>query len=115
VLSTGVPEQLDPRACLVGDRRKREGRAHIGGRDIVPTRMPDVGRTLDRMLTLQYAKALPHIQVNAVAPGYTRTDFTGNSGPQTVTEGTDAVLRVVSRGSDAGTAGFYYRHGRLAW
>ena len=67
------------------------------------------------MLTLQYAKALPHVQVNIVAPGYPRTDFNGNSGPQTVTEGTDALVRLVELGGDAGTGGFYGRHGRVAW
>ncbi|MET0819375.1 MAG: SDR family NAD(P)-dependent oxidoreductase, partial [Aeromicrobium sp.] len=40
------------------------------------------------MLTTQYAKAFPGIRVNAADPGYTATDLNGNSGPQTVTEGT---------------------------
>ena len=44
------------------------------------------------MLTTQYAKALPDIRVNAADPGYTATDLNGHSGPQTVTEGTDAIV-----------------------
>ncbi|PRC50498.1 short-chain dehydrogenase, partial [Mycobacterium sp. ITM-2017-0098] len=32
------------------------------------------------MLTVQYAKALSDIKVNAVDPGYTATDINGNSG-----------------------------------
>jgi NAD(P)-dependent dehydrogenase (short-subunit alcohol dehydrogenase family) len=67
------------------------------------------------MLTLQYAKALPYIRVNAVAPGYTRTDFNGNSGPQTVREGTDALVSLVQLGHQAGTGGFYNRSGPIGW
>ena len=44
------------------------------------------------MLTTQYAKAFPGMRVNAVDPGYTATDLNGHSGPQTVTEGTDAIV-----------------------
>src|SRR5207244_1527594 len=44
------------------------------------------------MLTTQYAKALPGIKVNVCDPGYTATDFNANSGTQTVTEGTDAIV-----------------------
>ena len=46
------------------------------------------------MLTTQYAKALPQMRVNAVDPGYTATDLNGHSGPQTVEEGTDAIVRM---------------------
>jgi NAD(P)-dependent dehydrogenase (short-subunit alcohol dehydrogenase family) len=67
------------------------------------------------MLTVQYAKALPHMRVNAVAPGYTRTDFNGNTGPQTVTEGTDALISLVERGREAGTGRFYNRTGPIGW
>ncbi|MFC8504078.1 SDR family NAD(P)-dependent oxidoreductase [Pedococcus sp. NPDC057267] len=44
------------------------------------------------MVTTLYAKALPDVRVCAVDPGYTATDLNGHSGPQTVREGTDAIV-----------------------
>lgn len=63
------------------------------------------------MLTVQYAKALPGIRVNAADPGYTATDLNGNSGPQTVTEGTDAVVALALQGADGPTGTFTDRAG----
>ncbi|MFI9598236.1 SDR family NAD(P)-dependent oxidoreductase [Nonomuraea sp. NPDC052265] len=48
------------------------------------------------MLTTQYAKALPGIHINAADPGYAATDLNGNSGPQAVTEGTDAIITLAT-------------------
>jgi NAD(P)-dependent dehydrogenase (short-subunit alcohol dehydrogenase family) len=67
------------------------------------------------MLSTQYAKALPDVRVNAVDPGYTATDFNGHSGPQTVTEGTDAIVALATEGHEAGTGRFVDRHGPVAW
>lgn len=67
------------------------------------------------MLTLQYAKALPDIRINVVDPGYTATDINGNSGHQTVTEGTDAIIRLATIGPDGPTGTFSDRHGPLPW
>ncbi len=39
------------------------------------------------MLTVQYARALDGILVNAADPGFTATDFNNNRGTQTMTEG----------------------------
>jgi NAD(P)-dependent dehydrogenase (short-subunit alcohol dehydrogenase family) len=63
------------------------------------------------MLTVQYAKALPEIRVNAADPGYTATDLNGNSGHQTVTEGTDAVVELATRGGQGPTGTFIDRSG----
>ena len=38
-------------------------------------------------ITIQLAKAFPGIRLNAVEPGYTRTDLNGRTGTQTVEEG----------------------------
>lgn len=65
------------------------------------------------MLTAQYAKGLKNVRVNAADPGYTATDLNGNSGPQTVTEGTDAVVTLATEGPDAGTGRFIDRHGTV--
>lgn len=67
------------------------------------------------MLTTQYAKALPEIRVNVVDPGYTATDFNGHSGPQTVTEGTDAIVAMATVGPGGPTGTFSDRHGALPW
>ncbi|WP_042396962.1 SDR family NAD(P)-dependent oxidoreductase [Streptacidiphilus carbonis] len=67
------------------------------------------------MLSTQYAKALPDIRVNAVDPGYTATDFNAHSGPQTVTEGTDAIVALATEPADAGTGRFVDRFGPVAW
>ena len=67
------------------------------------------------MLTTQYAKAWTDVKVNAVDPGYTATDFNGHSGPQTVTEGTDAIVALATIGADGPTGTFRDRHGAVAW
>jgi NAD(P)-dependent dehydrogenase (short-subunit alcohol dehydrogenase family) len=63
------------------------------------------------MLTVQYARALPQMRVNAVDPGYTATDLNGHSGPQTVEEGTDAIVDLATRGGTGPTGTFVDRHG----
>ncbi|MEU3785754.1 SDR family NAD(P)-dependent oxidoreductase [Streptomyces sp900129855] len=67
------------------------------------------------MLTTQYAKSWPEMKVNAADPGYTATDFNGHSGPQTVTEGTDAIVELATLGTDGPTGTFRDRHGEVAW
>ncbi|MET9119478.1 SDR family NAD(P)-dependent oxidoreductase [Streptomyces longwoodensis] len=67
------------------------------------------------MLTTQYAKALEDVRVNAADPGYTATDLNGHSGPQTVTEGTDAIVSLATEPPGAGTGRFVSRHGEMAW
>ena len=67
------------------------------------------------MITSQYARALDGIQVNAVDPGYTATDLTHNAGFQTVTEGTDAIVRLAGIGSDGPTGGMFDRAGTVPW
>lgn len=67
------------------------------------------------MLTLQYSKHLQGIQVNAITPGYTKTNFNGNAGTQTLTEGTDALVHLIADGRKAGTGNFYDRHGTVGW
>ena len=67
------------------------------------------------MLTTQYAKALPGIRVNAADPGYTGTDLNGHRGPQTVTEGTDAIVALATEDASAGTGRFIDRFGPVNW
>ncbi|THF70177.1 SDR family NAD(P)-dependent oxidoreductase [Deinococcus sp. Arct2-2] len=67
------------------------------------------------MLTTQYARGLPSIRFNAVDPGYTATEFNGHSGPQTVLEGTDAIVTLATEAPEAGTGRFIDRFGPVAW
>ena len=67
------------------------------------------------MLTTQYAKALPEIRINVVDPGYTATDFNNHGGPQTVEEGTDAIVALATIGPDGPTGTFRDRHGVMPW
>ena len=67
------------------------------------------------MLTTQYAKALSDVRFNAVDPGYTATDFNNHSGPQTITEGTDAIVELATESPDTGTRRYIDRHGPAAW
>jgi NAD(P)-dependent dehydrogenase (short-subunit alcohol dehydrogenase family) len=48
------------------------------------------------MLTLQNAHALPGMLVNAAWPSYTATDLNDHQGTQSVTEGTDAIVRLAT-------------------
>ena len=80
-----------------------------------PTLAYGTSKTAIVALTVQYAKALPGIRVNAVDPGYTATDLNRNSGTQNVTEGTDAMVRLATIGPDGPTGGFFDRHGTVPW
>lgn len=67
------------------------------------------------MIVTQYAKALPEIKINAVNPGFTKTDINHNTGRQTLAEGTDAIVALASIGSDGPTGGFFDRNGPIPW
>jgi NAD(P)-dependent dehydrogenase (short-subunit alcohol dehydrogenase family) len=67
------------------------------------------------MLTTQYAKALPDVRFNVADPGHTATDLNGHRGPQTVTEGTDAIVALATEDPVAGTGRFIDRSGPVAW
>ena len=67
------------------------------------------------MLTTQYAKGIPEVRFNAVDPGYTATDLNGHSGPQSITEGTDAIVQLATEDPSAGTGRYIDRHGPAVW
>lgn len=64
-------------------------------------------------LTVQYAKNLPAMRVNASDPGYTATDFNNYGGHQTVAEGTDATVALALLGPDGPTGEFHDRRGSI--
>ena len=67
------------------------------------------------MLTVQYAKGLPKIKINAVDPGPTKTGEKFSNGQQTVTEGTDAVVKMATIDKDGPTCTFSNRDGIIPW
>ena len=71
-------------------------------------------KTALTMLTVQYAKATPDVRFNAVDPGQTATEFTGNLGHD-VSEGADAAVRIATLGSETPTGTVTDREGVLPW
>ncbi|WP_042421478.1 SDR family NAD(P)-dependent oxidoreductase [Streptacidiphilus anmyonensis] len=67
------------------------------------------------MVTVQFAKAFPEIRINAVEPGYTRTDLNHNTGTQTVEEGAEIIVRMALVGPDGPTGTFGDVNGPLSW
>lgn len=67
------------------------------------------------MLTTQLAKTYPAFRINVVDPGYTATDFNGNNGHQTVTEGTDAAVAMATIAADGPTGTYTDRRGVVPW
>lgn len=68
------------------------------------------------MLTVQYAKALPEIKVNAVEPGFTATDFTaGFPGGRPVEASAEGIVRMATIGKDGPTGTFQEDDHELPW
>lgn len=72
-------------------------------------------KTAVNMITVQYAKALPNIRINAVEPGYTATDLNGHTGTQTVEEGAEIIVRMAQIGPDGPSGGYFDATGPLPW
>jgi NAD(P)-dependent dehydrogenase (short-subunit alcohol dehydrogenase family) len=67
------------------------------------------------MVTVQFAKAFPQMRINAVEPGYTKTDLNHNTGIQTVEQGAEIIVRMALVGTDGPTGGFFTARGTLDW
>lgn len=72
-------------------------------------------KTAVNMITVQYAKAFPNMRINAVEPGYTKTDLNGNTGVQTVEQGAEIIVRMAQAGPDGPTGGYFDAEGPLPW
>lgn len=72
-------------------------------------------KTAVNTLTVQYAKAFPEMRINAVEPGFTRTDLNGNTGVQTAEQGAEIIVRMARIGPDGPTGGYFDAHGPLPW
>jgi len=67
------------------------------------------------MITIQYARALPAMRINAIDPGYTATDFNGHEGTQTVEEGAEAIVTFATIHQSGPTGTFQNKDGIVAW
>jgi len=66
------------------------------------------------MLTVRYARLLPHIRINIADPGMTATDLSGQRG-HSVQDGTDAII-TFAFADEGGPSGTYRdRDGELPW
>jgi NAD(P)-dependent dehydrogenase (short-subunit alcohol dehydrogenase family) len=103
VAEEGRPDAVSPQQPPAGGEHGHRSVAEPGEHAL------HSGRDVVAELTTQYARALPGIRVNAADPGYTATDLNGHSGPQTVAEGTEAIVMLATEGADAGTSRFVDR------
>ncbi|MEU3345111.1 SDR family oxidoreductase [Streptomyces sp. NPDC006700] len=92
---------------------------HVADRDHPAAAYPGVAypasKTAVNMITVQYAKAFPDMRINAVEPGFTKTDLNGNTGTQTVEEGAEIIVRMAGLGPDGPSGGYFDVTGPLPW
>jgi hypothetical protein len=55
------------------------------------------------------------MRINAVEPGFTRTDLNGNTGVLTVEQGAEIIVRMAQVGLDGPTGGYVDAEGALPW
>ncbi|MCX5384358.1 SDR family NAD(P)-dependent oxidoreductase [Streptomyces sp. NBC_00083] len=67
------------------------------------------------MVTVQYAKAFPALRINAVEPGFTKTDLNGNTGHQSVEQGAEIIVRMALTGPEGPTGAYVDAEGPLPW
>ena len=72
-------------------------------------------KTALNMITTQYAKAYPHLRINAVDPGYTATDLNGQRGTKTVHEGAEVIVRMATLDPSGPTGAFFDSEGAVPW
>ncbi|MGV9722086.1 SDR family NAD(P)-dependent oxidoreductase [Nocardia beijingensis] len=72
-------------------------------------------KTAVNAITVQYAKAFPHMRINAVEPGFTKTDLNGNTGLQSVEQGAEIIVRMAQLGQDGPTGAYVAADGVLPW
>lgn len=69
------------------------------------------------MLTVQYAKGLPHIQINAADPGSTNTDLVGDfsNNAKPASEGIIPIVKLANIDKDGPTGTFIDGNGTMPW
>ena len=83
----------------------------------VPAIVYGASKAAVSMLTVQYARAVPEVRVNAVEPGYTDTELGGadNSHGRPVEVSARVIVRMASIGRDGPTGTFQEDDGELGW
>lgn len=81
----------------------------------IPTPIYASSKAALNMLTAQYAHNYPKMRINAADPGYTATDFNDHSGPQTIPEGAEIIVRLATLGPDGPTATYQNSAGVVPW
>jgi NAD(P)-dependent dehydrogenase (short-subunit alcohol dehydrogenase family) len=77
-----------------------------------------VSKAALNMLTRQLAFAAqgtPDVKVNAMCPGWVRTDMGGGAAPRSVEEGVDTLVWLATLGADGPTNGFFRDRRPAAW
>lgn len=55
------------------------------------------------------------IRVNVIDPGYTATDLNNNSGPRTVSQAADSIVRIITDRTVLPSGGFFYDGEKVPW
>ena len=68
-------------------------------------------------LTVMLAKAARHknVLINAVCPGWVRTDMGGPSADRSVEEGADSIVWLATLPEGGPTGGFFHDRRRVEW
>jgi NAD(P)-dependent dehydrogenase (short-subunit alcohol dehydrogenase family) len=66
-------------------------------------------------LTRILAKRSPRLHINAVCPGWVRTDMGGSGAPRSVEEGASGVVWAATLGAGEPTGGFFRDRKRIPW
>lgn len=72
-------------------------------------------KTFLNALTVQYAKELMNIKINAACPGYVATDLNGFQGRDTPAEGARTAIRLATLPDDGPTGGLFDHSGTVPW
>ena len=74
-------------------------------------------KTALNAFTLRLANELrdQRIKVNAACPGYVATDLNRHTGPRSVEQGAEIIVRLATLADDGPTGGFFNDAGRVPW
>jgi NAD(P)-dependent dehydrogenase (short-subunit alcohol dehydrogenase family) len=76
-----------------------------------------ISKTALNAVTVQFAEALKGrgITVNAVCPGWVRTDMGGPTAPRSLEQGADSILWPILKAGPEVTGGFWRDGARIGW
>lgn len=90
----------------------RGGEGHSD--EVQPGELYGAAKAAINMLTIRYARLLPHVRINAADPIMTATDLSSGQG-HSVHNGSDAIVALALSGPDGPTGTFRDRDGDLPW